>query len=241
MLALDTPIEMKKMSVAEVAMYFPQAIDVLNRYQLDYCCNGKKSFVEECSKGNFDAEQIWNEILEAEKLPRKDGHMSFNTWKPGLLIDYIVQHHHAYVRESIPRIQNLLAKVSAAHGSDEPDLLKLQTTFDLLAEELMNHLTKEEVILFPAIRRLTESNLHEEGNLIHDVQLPLTVMEREHDDVGVLIKSIRVLTNQYTPSIHACPTYKLAFKLLNDFDLDLLQHIHLENNILFPKIKPARS
>jgi len=228
-------------TVAEIAVNFPQAVDILNRYNLDYCCNGRKSFALVCQKANLNEEQIWNEIQEVKANYGADNRMRFDTWEPSLLIDFIVQHHHHYVRESIPRIQELLDKVCSVHGNDHPVLFQINNEFDDLAEELLNHLPKEEEILFPAIKRLTSQNTREPSPALTDLYAPISVLEHEHETAGKIVKTIRSLTDQYTLPAYACPTFELTYKMLQEFDKDLMQHIHLENNILFPKAKVRQS
>jgi regulator of cell morphogenesis and NO signaling len=229
-------------TVADVATLFPDALEILNRYNLDYCCGGKKPFVEVCEKAGLDAESIWREIQSVTPDRGADNRMRFDTWDSNLLIDFIIQHHHKYVRESIPMIQELLDKVCEVHKEDSPFLLAVRDRFSRLAEELLNHLPKEEEILFPAARKLFNyrASADSQGGVPLHLDAPISVMEHEHDEAGRLIKGIRALTDNYTPPGFACPTYKITYVMLSQFDKDLMQHIHLENNILFPKILEAQ-
>ncbi len=234
----DQTLEMVTATVADVALAFPQAISVLNKYDLDFCCNGKVPFVEACKKSNLNSENLWQEILEAPRM-KQGNTLNFETWNSSVLADFIVQHHHQYVREAIPKIRELLDKVCRVHVDTNPELLAVRTDFEALALELLGHLPKEEQILFPAIKRI-------EGEPIASVEdaiapdalaMPIHVMEAEHERAGELIKSIRSRTNHYTAPSYACPTFQLTYVMLQEFDNDLLQHIHLENNILFPRFK----
>lgn len=234
-----TTLEMTTATVADIALKMPQAIDLLNRYHLDYCCNGKRKFLAACYDAELDAEKIWREIQQQKGLPAADTRMKFSNWETGLLIDFIVQHHHAYVRQAIPHLQELLTKVCSVHGTETPDLLKVKSTFEEIANELLDHMPKEEVVLFPAIRRITYKESETAITALFNIQAPIHAMEHEHEEVGNLIKDIRHLTDQYTPPAHACPTFQLTYKLLWEFDNDLMQHVHLENNVLFPMVKPA--
>jgi len=231
MTVTDQHIEMGNASVADIALHFPQSIAIFNRYNIDYCCNGKKSFVQMCAKANVHPEIVWNEIQEKQRNSGGDNHLNFESWEPSLLIDFIVQHHHKYVRESIPQLQALLDKVCSVHGVEQPQLLAIRNDFSALADELLNHLPKEENMLFPAIKGMSQNEDSEFTNL----QAPVSVMEHEHETAGKLIKSIRSLSNNYTPPDNACLSFQMTYKLLQDFEGDLMQHIHLENNILFPK------
>lgn len=234
---IETP-DKNSVTVADIALNFPHAVDVLNKYGLDYCCNGKKLFVDACKKANLDAEKIWEEVLHVKTSQGPDGRIRFDTWDVPLLIDFIIQHHHQYVRKTIPQIQELLHKVYNAHHEDSPEVIAVRENFNQLADELLSHMEKEEQVLFPAMRRLFISDSPARFSEIpFNLQAPISVMEHEHDEAGELIKSIRRLTQHYTAPEHACPTFQLAYKMLHEFDNDLMQHIHLENNILFPRIK----
>lgn len=238
MIIVEEKLDMAELSVADVALAFPQALEILNRYNLDYCCGGKKPFVKVCENAGLNAELIWQEIQLAVVNQGGDMRMRFDSWDAPLLIDFIVQHHHQYVREAIPQIQALLDKVCNAHGEDSPFLLTVRDKFNSLAVELLNHLPKEEEIVFPAIRKLAQQGVAQFEATVEQNQLkaPIVIMEDEHEIAGDLIKSIRSLTSHYTPPVFACPTFKITYIMLNQFDKDLMQHIHLENNILFPKV-----
>lgn len=223
-------------TVAEVALAFPHSTDILHRYHLDFCCHGKLNFVEACRLNNLDSDKIWQEILNTRA--DNDSTLKFDSWDAELLIEYILQHHHQYIRQAIPQINELLAKVCEVHGSEQPVLYEIRDTFVSLADELLDHLPKEEDVLFPAMRKLAQldSDLIRNTAFIRNLQAPISVMEHEHDSAGTFLKSLRSLTSNYAPPAFACPTYQLTFKLLEEFDRDLIQHIHLENNILFPKV-----
>lgn len=235
MTTTDTSFDFSTCTVADLALSFPKAIGILNKNNLDYCCHGKTGFVAACESADLNPHKVWQEILEANLKQGPENRMQFEAWDPTLLMDFITQHHHTYVRESIPQIQELLNKVSDVHGNDRPYLLTVRETFNELANELLNHLPKEELILFPAIRKILDSD--SASGTCEFVQAPLHVMEDEHDRAGDLVKTLRGLTGNYSAPIDACPTFQFTYKLLKEFDEDLIQHIHLENNILFPKVK----
>src|SRR6478752_3060956 len=138
MTATEQNLEMATASVADIALHFPQSIAVFNRHNIDYCCNGKKSFVQVCEKANLKPAIVWDEIQEKQR--NSSGDNPFETWDLSLLIDFIVQHHHKYVRESIPQLELLLNKVCSKHGVDHPELLAIRKDFYELADELLGHL-----------------------------------------------------------------------------------------------------
>ena len=223
-------------SVADIALRFPHAIDILNKHHLDYCCNGKKLFDDVCKRNNLDPEQIWQEVQYTNGGSSAGKSDRFESWNLTLLVDYIVMNHHVYVTSAIPEIKGLLDKVCSAHGDDQPYLLGVREKFNSLSEELLSHMPKEEQLLFPAIKRIEQNTLHTKDSFSADnLTIPIMVMEHEHEVAGDLVKSIRTLTNNFMPPAFACPTFLITYKMLQEFDNDLMQHIHLENNILFPK------
>lgn len=220
-------------SVADVALAYPQSINVLNRHGLDYCCHGGTAFAEACTDKDLDPNHVWMEIQQQRPA---SGTLRFDDWSTPLLIDFIQQHHHRYVREAIPEIQGLLERICEKHGADQPFLKKLRQAFNLLAEELLAHLPKEEEILFPMILHFTAEG-NKPADIYPRVEAPVAVMEHEHESAGDLIKLMRSLTDDYSTPEYACPTYQYTFRKLREFDEDLMQHIHLENNIVFARVK----
>lgn len=229
----DYEVDYRSASVADIALLFPNATHLLDQYGLDFCCQGKQSFFEACLNAGLQPESIWSELQVANQIPVVH-RMKFETWDAHLLMDFILQHHHAYVRETIPQVQGLLDKVCEVHGSESSYLLEVRDTFRALADELLNHLPKEEEIVFPAIRKILAAG---DAGITSFVQTPVQLMENEHDRAGDLLKKLRILTEHYTPPRSACPTFQMTYQLLQEFDQDLIQHIHLENNLLFPKVK----
>ncbi len=229
--------EIETFTVAEVALNYPPAIRILNRWGLDYCCNGKIPFVKACEQRNLNPFTIWQQIEEEILMAGTNHRREFSSWETNLLIDFIIQHHHEYLRLTIPQIKNLLHTVCSVH-EDKPELQEVKLHFETLADDLMRHLPREENVLFPALRRLSRPVVTE-LQIQDSVHKTITAMEHEHGRVGELIRAIRKLTNDYTVPSHACPTFQLLFRLLEEFEYDVMQHIHLENNILFPKAKHA--
>jgi regulator of cell morphogenesis and NO signaling len=229
---MNTTLAFEDQRVSDIALEHSAAVAVFTKYNIDFCCGGKQSLKEACEKSGISTEEVQHELFRAEAsgLP---GTIRFDTWDVPLLTDFIVQHHHQYVKQSIPQLQQLLAKVCHVHGDRHPYLFTLKRTFNDLAEELLHHMQKEEVILFPEAKRLFTGNTH----TVFDVQAPMAVMENEHEHAGNLVKSIRQVTRQYNPPADACPTFNVTYRRLQEFDHDLMQHIHLENNVLFEKVR----
>ncbi|MDQ2656664.1 MAG: iron-sulfur cluster repair di-iron protein [Bacteroidota bacterium] len=230
-------IDAGSVTVAELAISHPWALSVFTKYNIDYCCGGNRSLDEACTRVGLNADKIRQEILSAPAQSSTVPARAEN-WSASLLADYIVQNHHEYVRNAIPEIEQLLEKVCAAHGEDNIDLLNIQQDFTDLAEELLNHMNKEEIALFPAIKRM-ESQGDPGHPLNVNLQAPIAMIEHEHTIAGDLMKSIRNLTHSYTVPEFACPTYRVTYQKLKEFDQDLITHVHLENNILFRKRVPS--
>ncbi|ULQ57978.1 iron-sulfur cluster repair di-iron protein [Flavihumibacter rivuli] len=213
----------------------PSTARVLEKYGLDYCCNGKRSLADACRQKGIAAADVSEELQEAIELPGGE-QVDFDTWSAEKLITYVLLKHHFYVKQEIPSISFHLSKVADKHGDKFPYMLEVQQLWRQLAEELLSHLKKEEDILFPAIIALEKGVGVDQGRAgLRDVRNPMVQLEHEHDQAGVLMARIRELTNQYTPHPLACTTHRLTLQELAAFELDLHQHIHLENNIIFPK------
>ena len=226
-------IDGNSQTVAELAISHPSALSVFTRYNIDYCCGGNRSLEEACLRVGLNPEKIRAEIFSSP-AQAPSASMRADLWSTALLADYIVENHHQYVRQAIPEIGALLEKVCEAHGEDNIELLNIQQDFSDLADELLNHMEKEEVALFPALKKM--ENYNDSGHpLLETLRSPISMMEEEHVVAGDLMKSIRKLSNNYTVPEFACPTYRVAYQKLKDFDNDLMTHVHLENNILFKR------
>jgi regulator of cell morphogenesis and NO signaling len=193
MVATEETIDRASATVADIALHFPQAIEILNKYNLDYCCNGKKNFEDVCRQHSLNPGQIWLELLDTSTGADTTRRMRFETWNLPLLIDFILQNHHHYVRESVPHIRELLDKVCNVHGDEQPELHKIREDFNSLAEELLKHMPKEEEILFPAINTIIQQNTGfiKGSTRSGSLDSPILAMEHEHEAAGDLIKSIR--------------------------------------------------
>lgn len=213
-----------------------QTATVFEKYHLDYCCKGRRSLQQACEEQNVPV----NEIIEdlGKIYTNTSTTPDFNNIKLSRLAEYIVHTHHSYVKKEMPQIISFLQKVSSKHGNRHPELYKISELFSELAVEMTNHMDKEELVVFPRIKQLETNGL---DHLTFDAQkyeylkLPIINMETEHEDAGNKMNEIRLLTNNYTPPADACTTYKLMFACLHAFEIDLHQHVHLENSILFPK------
>ncbi len=224
--------ELFSKTLAQIVNENHEAANVFEKYNLDFCCKGKRSLQLACEEKSLPAETIaqeLNHVLNRNEPPRID----FNKLSLEALADYIVSTHHDHTRQELPQIFYYLQKVSSRHGDRHSELYKIPEKFLELRDELEIHMQKEEQILFPRIKEL-ERALQNGHRCNIGMQMPITVMEDEHEHAGNLLREIRSLANDYDPPSDACTTYRLSFAALKAFEEDLHQHIHLENNILFP-------
>jgi regulator of cell morphogenesis and NO signaling len=204
---------------------------------IDYCCGGDKSISDACKEAGINTEQIIKqlEILVAQKDPDSE---YINNFTLEELSDYIVKRHHAYVRESIPVLKRNLEKICQVHGGHHSELFEIKELFTGSTGELTVHMQKEELMLFPFIRRL-EKAINENAQLpmspFGSVKNPISMMMADHQNEGDRFNEISKLSKNYRLPEDACTTYEVTYKQLRDFEDDLHRHIHLENNILFPK------
>ncbi|MEE1885767.1 iron-sulfur cluster repair di-iron protein [Pedobacter flavus] len=205
---------------------------VFKQKGIDFCCNGNRTIEDACKKKGIAANSLINELTEISTL-KKDGEIDYKTWPLDLLADYIEKKHHRYVESKIVEIIPFLDKVMRVHGGRHPELLEIGKLFKESASELTGHMKKEEQVLFPYVRKMIEFN--EVNAPFGTVQNPIRMMMHEHENEGDRFRKIAELSNNYTPPADACNTYKVTFHLLKEFEEDLHLHIHLENNILFPK------
>ena len=210
---------------------------VFKKFGIDFCCGGRKTLKEVCDKKGLDFAQVEQELLLANQSEENPA-LNFDQWDLSFLVDYIVNTHHNYVKNSLPFINELAQKVANVHGERHPEAIKIASIFDSTAKDFSLHLMKEENILFPYIKEMVTAK--SEGKSINpavfgSVDNPTQMMESEHEQAGEDMEAIRALTNDYQLPQDACTSYSILYKKLEEFENDLFNHVHLENNILFPK------
>jgi regulator of cell morphogenesis and NO signaling len=220
--------------VGEIAAKDMRKAELLKRLGIDFCCGGKKSIEEACLEKGLDVIRVKKELEETDQITA-GAQLDFNSFTPSFLADYIVNVHHGFVNKNLPVIYELSQKVAEHHGPSNPFLIEIAGIVDEVQRELTTHMKKEEQILFPMIKLLENGMDVKVG--FDSVFEPINVMERDHDIVGDLMKDIRKLTNDYSVPENACNSVKMLYYKLEEFETDLFQHIHLENNILFPKAR----
>lgn len=214
-----------------------RAAAIFEKYSLDFCCKGGVTIDQACSEKNIDPAAVYADLSQLESTAHENTPY-YSEWPLDELIDYIVNVHHKYVRESISVISAHTQKVATVHGSNHPEVVEIARHFEAVAAELQRHMMKEEHMLFPYVKSLVRAK-RKEGTFISPpfgtAQNPIRMMEAEHRAAGDELYVVRSLSNNYIPPEDACTTYRVSFQELQQFERDLHQHVHLENNILFPK------
>jgi len=226
-------------TVRELALENATATRVFEKLGIDYCCGGNKSLEEACRTANLNVDQVLDSLEMAEQsahAAQKD-----SDWQVEPLADliaHIKNTHHKYTREEMARLGPLFDKVCTVHGKNHPELLQIRGIFEGLTQELTTHLMKEEMVLFPYIVRMEEAAIEKEPIVpapFGTVQNPVSMMEHEHDSAGNALRAMREVSSGYSAPADSCISYQTLYKALAAFETDLHQHIHLENNILFPR------
>lgn len=223
-------------TLAEIVTNDHRTAALFEKYHLDFCCKGRRTLTQACKELNIPAAELVNELANVTAAP--DTVTDFNHMSLGELSNYIVSTHHIYVKNEMPQTLAYLQKVASKHGGRHPEMYKITALYTALKEEMELHMQKEEMILFPRISETEKYVLdkqHKPPFSLTYLQAPVSVMEQEHDHAGETMSEIRKLTNNYIPPADACTTFRLSYASLEAFERDLHQHVHLENNMLFPK------
>lgn len=223
-------------TLGQIAASDIRKAEIFKKYGLDFCCGGKKTVKEACAVKGLDVTKIEQELQQADKNPSTRP-LPYNDWTIDFLADYIVNTHHTYIRKTLPEIRGYAIKVAQLHGAHHPELKYIQPLIEHISEELIPHMAKEEKILFPYIKELVQAknNGGLDASPFTTVQNPINMMEMEHTVVAEYVDEIKKLSNNYAIPQDACASYSLLYRMLKEFEEDLHTHIHLENNILFPK------
>ncbi len=223
-------------TLGELAAKDLRKAQVFKKYGLDFCCGGKRTVKEACKSKGLDVTKVEKELQQIETLAGLNiKPLPFNDWNLDFLCDYIVNTHHSYVLKSLPDLLFYANKVARVHGERHAELIKINELVVAINAELQSHMIKEEKVLFPYIKELVKSTQENHQAAFGTVKNPINMMEMEHEAVGEMLAEIRTLTNSYSLPVDACASYGVLYRLLEEFEEDLHTHIHLENNILFPK------
>lgn len=221
-------------TVADIATLAPATIAVFQRHQIDFCCGGKAPLGEVCAERRLDTGALLAE-LEAVVSPQDD-RPSWADATLTALVAHIQRRYHEQLRQELPRLEAMVAKVASRHGQHLPEvLLPLQQTFLSLQRELLEHMRREDAVLFPLIVALEAGRPLQNPQAARWIGAPIAAMEAEHEQAGEALQTMRDLTAGYTPPDWACPTFRGLYYGLSQLEADMHVHVHLENHILFPR------
>lgn len=227
----------KDTQVGDVVKLNFKTAQLFQANNIDYCCGGNKTISEACSETGIEADQLIEQLEKIAESVDPDTEY-INSLSPDELCDYIVKRHHSYVKNSIPFLKESLEKICNVHGANHPELFEIRKLFNESAGELTMHMQKEEIMLFPYIQKMVKAKKDDSPiskSAFGSVANPIRMMVSEHETEGSRFDKIAEISKNYTIPDDGCTTYRATFKKLNEFESDLHRHIHLENNILFPK------
>ncbi len=224
-------------TVGEIAAKDLRNAEIFRKFGLEFCCDGKKTLQESCKDAGVSVDEV-EKALKSLSEEKPGAAQDYNNWNLDFLADYIVNVHHKFVRDAAPMLRDLADKIAGHHGSAHPELFEIKQHVDALLAELESHQEKEEKVLFPFIHEMVK---HEsEGKPLApaptgSLDNPVEMLEHEHEEVGKHVHAIEELSGGYEVPADGCGSYRLYYSKLQELDKDLHQHLHLENNILFPK------
>lgn len=224
-------------TIGEIVAENYNAAGVFRKYGMDFCCGGGITLSKACEKRNVNTEEL---ILELQKLGNgvSGENENYLAWEPEFLIEHIINTHHQFVSSKIEEISVYAQKVATVHGERHPENVEIYQTFVNLSHEMLSHMEDEEKIVFPMIKSISTKRKMGKSvgsNEVNELKKQLQLMEEDHDGAGNLMALIRQQSNNFTPPVDACATYRILYQNLRGFEEDLHKHVHLENNILFKK------
>jgi iron-sulfur cluster repair di-iron protein len=221
----------RELNIGEIVTEDFRTAEVFKKAGIDFCCGGNQNLEEACKKQNINLNEL-ELSLENIANTKPDSAHNFKDWSVDFLCDYIVNTHHKTVLRLLPQLTAYTKKIAEVHGANHPELQEIEQLFAQINTELIQHLQKEEEVLFPAIKIQFKSDNTEAKA---SIQSEIARMTTEHESAGGAMDKINVLSKGYTLPADACNTYRVTYKLLEEFEDDLHIHVHLENNILYPK------
>ncbi|MGG6309758.1 iron-sulfur cluster repair di-iron protein [Paenibacillus macerans] len=230
--SIQDPFQMTD-KVRDIVLRFPKSADYFRSRKIDFCCGGNRPITEAADESGVSAEELLAELncMMAEH-PQTGEEQHWPNAESADLIEHIVGKHHRYLRDELPEIQKYVTKVSRVHGEHDPHLLEVARLFGELRRELLEHTDKEEAEVFPKMLNWESGR---ESEVLGKLQTNIAELESEHDGAGQILKRLRELTSDFAPPAHACTTYRLTYSRLEELEGMTFTHVHLENNILFPR------
>lgn len=231
----------KTSSVGQLVAQRPLRACVLEQYGIDYCCGGKASLEDACRKKGLNVEEILEKLLAADRKEAQSSAPDWTTASLKDLIDHIIATYHQPLRQELSRVVQLAEKVARVHGDNHPEMIEVLNVFNRFKAQLELHMQKEEMVLFPGIASMEATGTPQIFGCGGGIEHPIEVMNQEHDDAGMALSAMRRLTRDYTPPGDACSSFKLLLSSLAQIESDMHQHVHKENNILFPRALELRN
>jgi regulator of cell morphogenesis and NO signaling len=225
--------------IGHIASEYPGATDIFKKHGIDFCCGGDRKLSTAIKEGKINPERLLIELNQGYQRALGKSIRGID-WRQESLsnqVDYIINKHHAYLNETLPRTSELTTRILRVHGANHQELSMVHRLFNTLKIELEEHLIKEEEFLFPVIKDYENNPSVEKLDII--LQL-IFELEDEHENAGDILKKLRKITSGYQVPDDGCNSYRLTYQLLEEMEADLFQHIHLENNLLFPRLERAR-
>ncbi|MFA9559607.1 iron-sulfur cluster repair di-iron protein [Evansella sp. AB-rgal1] len=223
--------------VREIVIQVPRSDELFKQHKIDFCCGGNRPIHEALTEKGLHEETFLNELQSLFDQASEMKSLDSNDWTKesySSIMDHVIHRHHGYLAEELPDLSFYVTKIYRVHGNTHPELGELHRLFHTLKMELEQHMVKEEQQIFPAIRQYDMNP----GQQQRDIALSrIHELESEHEEAGSLLKQIRNVTSDFTLPSGACTTYKMTFKRLEELESDMFQHVHLENNILFPRLQ----
>ena len=230
-------MDLAQKTVGEIALEIPGTVRLFEELKIDYCCGGKIQLEDACETAKVSLSEVEEKISNLSETVEGSEIDIAQQLSPSRLIDSIIEKHHVFTRNETERLAALMKKVSAKHSERHPELIEIEETYFALCDDLMPHMNKEEMILFPFIKSLEVSRITKESFStppFGTVRNPVRMMENEHEKAGDLLKKLRTLTSDFSIPDDACPSFEALYSGLEELEKDLHRHIHLENNLLFP-------
>jgi regulator of cell morphogenesis and NO signaling len=228
-------------TVSEMVRMDYRIADVFKKWGINYCCGGNAPLEEVCRLQNLDSSLVQDDIQKATTTLSLSNALRFDEWSIEFLVDYIINVHHAYVKQTLPVLQQLLSSFVSGHISKYPYLAKVQEVFEELKDEVLEHTQKEEESIFPYFKQISSTYSRRESYgalFVRTLSKPFDQIENvEHKRIAALLNALRKVTNHYTFAADVCTNHQVIYHKLQEFDTDMVQHKHLENNVLFPKVR----
>ncbi|WP_433946309.1 iron-sulfur cluster repair di-iron protein [Paenibacillus sp. SN-8-1] len=219
--------------VRDVVVRFPKSSDYFRSHRIDFCCGGNRPLNEALEERGLNTEEVLKDLHKLlNDHPVTEDHDNHAAWSSNDLIAYVVNKHHAYLREELPLIEQNVKKVYRVHGQEGDHLAEIHRLFGILKTDLLEHTEKEEANVFP---KMINWESAKEAETLTKLRSSISELEAEHDSAGDILKEIRKLTEDFTPPAHACTTYRMTYSRLEELEAMTFQHVHIENNILFPR------